>query len=278
MVAKTLTIGIVGLAVLTGASPAIAAPSSSGPEQATLVVTVEYRSRPIADATVRVQRTRGVGRVRRIKRGRFQLAPGVYDVFARAAGYTCQAEQVHVVGTKRVRIACERRKTHTIIVVAPGAPPAEPASGLSSAAQQAFAIALAQANEHGDPDPTSMEYAAGTLQRASEVMGGGKSFFPPGEGPGDAGSAVDLIVMVGHFFWTGPIPACALAPTGPVLSLIVDQQTGFVSKTELGSTPPLLSQLGPVTRLNAEGGADPATLVRTESDPACERLAEVEGG
>jgi signal peptidase I len=161
--------------------------------------------------------------------------------------------------------------TREVTLIAPGAPPAEPAAGLSAAAQQVFAIGLARAKESGDPDPTSMEYATGTLQRASEVLGRVESFYPPGEGPGQASSTVNLIVMVGHFFHTGSLPPCVLDPTGTVLTLIADQQSGFVSTVGLGDSPPTLSQLGPVTRLDAES-APPPTVTRTESEPACDRL------
>ncbi|MGO9490531.1 MAG: hypothetical protein ACLQBB_16095 [Solirubrobacteraceae bacterium] len=108
-------------------------------------------------------------------------------------------------------------------------------------------VALEAAKANGDAEPAFVVYVTATLQAASEALGGeGKSFFPAGEGPGDAGSVVDLVVMGGHFTSDGSRPPGAAAPKGTVLSVTIDS---FVEITSLGEKLPSLTALGPVTRL-----------------------------
>jgi hypothetical protein len=132
----------------------------------------------------------------------------------------------------------------------PPSPVGPVATPQSPAEQLTLQKALQKATFDGDAHPKFVVYATTTLTIASEALDPTRrSFFPAGEGPGDASSVVDLVLMGGHFVADVPAPRGATAPTGTVLGLVFEKQSGFLEELSLTDSLPSLSRLGTLTRL-----------------------------
>jgi hypothetical protein len=130
-------------------------------------------------------------------------------------------------------------------------------------------IAETAAERAGDPKPTLIEHSEGARQNANLV---------------DSGDMVlgrqwsYLIAERGHFvFNDAPRPAGARAPSGSVLTLIVDASRGQITDAGLSNRYPHLAQLGPVhtdLRLAPEGAeASCVGLTRPEQRGAAKVIA-----
>ncbi len=99
--------------------------------------------------------------------------------------------------------------------------------------------ALTMAADLGDSSPTLIQHVSGTRADENQVTGGGVV-------PGDGASV--LIAMKGTFVDSAAsVPMGAQAPTGTVLTLVVDTATNTVTDFGVDDTYPDLSQLGAVT-------------------------------
>lgn len=121
-------------------------------------------------------------------------------------------------------------------------------------------IAMSGAAAAGDSSPAAIEHSEGTRAQANMVASG--------EGvEGNADSI--LIVEHGHFTLAhAPMPPGAPAPTGSVLTLVVDAVSGQVTDSGIQDNVPDLASLGPVTvdlpaAAGAASAARPATSART---------------
>lgn len=102
-----------------------------------------------------------------------------------------------------------------------------------------LALATQAATGAGDPSPSLIQHAEGTHFDAVLISSGDLVF--------EWNWSV-LIALRGHFTANGaPIPAGAKAPTGTVLTLVVNAATGEVTDFGIGDIYPPLVQLGPVT-------------------------------
>jgi hypothetical protein len=109
-------------------------------------------------------------------------------------------------------------------------------------------IALSAAARNGEPEPSDVEEASGTLGLvAGTLMPGraGPNLTDPETGKPLAESIVDVVTMRGHFTYDGPMPPGVPAPTGTVLSLVIDAHSGFVDGESLGSSTPDLHDISP---------------------------------
>jgi hypothetical protein len=122
------------------------------------------------------------------------------------------------------------------------------------------AVALGAARSAGDPSPTELQTVKTT------AIAGATTLSPPGsEAPTENAAAratlnkkADLVVLHGHFtLSSASVPRGASAPTGSVLSLVVDEETGAIVFTALTNRAPSahsLEALGQVGDI-----ADPAS-------------------
>jgi hypothetical protein len=102
-----------------------------------------------------------------------------------------------------------------------------------------LAIAEAAATNGGDAHPTLIQHAAGRRYEANLVAGGGEVF---------EWSWCYLIAIRGHFtFANAPVPPGAKAPSGSVLTLVLDAATGEGLDFGVSNRYPDLARLGPVT-------------------------------
>ncbi len=126
-----------------------------------------------------------------------------------------------------------------------GADPASRESGRVLTHKQVLDIALREAAHSEDPHPKSIEMATGSLGAAAKVMEpgavGGSVLTNP--------ELVDVVVMRGYFHINGSPPRGSHIAPGKVLCLTISAHTGFVEARSLGNKVPVLSHLGPVTRL-----------------------------
>jgi hypothetical protein len=91
----------------------------------------------------------------------------------------------------------------------------------------------------GDSTPTSIEHVEGTRQQTVLALTGDKVSTNPD---------VYAIVMQGNFVANNmPVPAGVSAPSGSVLTLVIDASTGQMTDFSIGSQVPDLASLGPVT-------------------------------
>lgn len=111
--------------------------------------------------------------------------------------------------------------------------------------KQVLDIALREATKSRDPHPKRIEMASGSMGAAIKVE----------EPQAVSGSAltnpelVDLVVMRGYFHLDASHPRGGRIAPGKILELIIAAHTGFVEGRSLGNEVPVLSHLGPVTRL-----------------------------
>jgi hypothetical protein len=125
------------------------------------------------------------------------------------------------------------------------ADPASQESGSVLTDKQVLDIALVQAAHSRDPHPKRIEMATGSLGAALKVT-------EPRAITGSATTSpelVDLVVIRGHFHIIGSPPLGRHIAPGRVLELIIGAHTGFIESRSLGNEVPVLSRLGPVTRL-----------------------------
>ena len=102
-----------------------------------------------------------------------------------------------------------------------------------------LSIAKTAAARAGDPKPLLIQHSEGTRHRANLVDSGD---IVPGR------QRSYLIAERGRFLFTdAPTPSGARAPTGSVLTLVVDASTGEITDTGLSNHYPDLTALGPVT-------------------------------
>ncbi|MDQ6805376.1 MAG: hypothetical protein M3065_10520, partial [Actinomycetota bacterium] len=105
--------------------------------------------------------------------------------------------------------------------------------------RQIIQIAIAAAKNAGDPEPTLIQHSEGTRQRANLIDSGDIV-------PGQRWSY--LIAERGHFVVKdAPTPSGAPAPSGSVLTLVVDAAARQVTDSGLSNRYPDLAKLGPVT-------------------------------
>ena len=103
---------------------------------------------------------------------------------------------------------------------------------------QLLEIALRVARRAGDPRPTLVQYTKGTRAQDNLVASGDII-------PGD--QACYLIAVRGHFVANdAETPPGARAPTGSVLTLVVNATTGRLLDFGIGNRYPRLAKLGPV--------------------------------
>ena len=138
--------------------------------------------------------------------------------------------------------------TIAAVAIASGQPGANAAAGSVNAPPttvagltetQVMSIAIQGATAAGDPKPTDIAHSTGTRAQAN-LLAAGETV------PGDQPSL--LIVEHGRFIASNaPTPPGAPAPTGTVLTLVVDQATGQVTDTGIQGSTPDLHELGAVT-------------------------------
>ncbi len=104
-------------------------------------------------------------------------------------------------------------------------------------------IALAAAAEYGEQAPSAITYVATTRQEANTADFGGVV---------DSNQPSYLIVEHGHFSDPAALPpgSTAAPPSGSVLTLVVDAQTGQILDTGIMSGEPNMASLGAVQALS----------------------------
>jgi hypothetical protein len=118
-------------------------------------------------------------------------------------------------------------------------------------------VARRVARHWGEPDPTRIEYASGSLAQAMTVVGSGRdsTLNLHTTAPGTPGSLVDVVAVKGHFSANVSVPRGSRPPTGTVMELVIDAHSAFVEVRRLSDRLPApLSRLGPVRRLGAGPG------------------------
>jgi hypothetical protein len=117
--------------------------------------------------------------------------------------------------------------------------PGSSAASTSLTQAQITGIALGFAANAGDPTPTLVEHVETTRSQAVEASSADTV---------QNNAASYLIAMRGNFvLQDAPRPPGAAAPTGSVLTLVIDAQTGQLTDIGVQDNVPDLSQLGPVT-------------------------------
>jgi hypothetical protein len=116
------------------------------------------------------------------------------------------------------------------------------AHGADITVSQLDQIATSLAAGHGDASPTAITYVATTRQAANQVAGGEQV---------DSNPPSYLIAEQGNFVDQAAVPpgSSASPPSGSVLTIVVDQQSGQVLDIGIGNQQPQLSSLGPVATL-----------------------------
>jgi hypothetical protein len=145
---------------------------------------------------------------------------------------------------RRVRADVRVTALTALLALALGACGSDSPRASSSAADGAktaglVQIALVAAKNAGDPRPTLVQYSEGTRRHANLVDSGD---IVPGA------QRSYLIAERGHFtLKDASIPAGAQAPTGSVLTLVVNARTHQVTDGGVSNRYPDLAKLGPVT-------------------------------
>jgi|ERR1700689_2544286 len=121
-----------------------------------------------------------------------------------------------------------------------------PVAAAAPTMEQIQQIALSAAAHNGEPEPSDVEEATSTLARAAGAIvpgGTGPNLTDAETGKPWSESPVDVVTMRGHFTYDGPTPAKASVPTGTVLSIVIDAQSGAVVGESLGGTVPNLHDI-----------------------------------
>jgi hypothetical protein len=125
-----------------------------------------------------------------------------------------------------------------------------PPAGPELSVAQLLAIAMAEAQRDGAPEPSAVRVARGTLRAATEAVSPGAS-TPASPGGGQEAwldSTVLLVTMQGNFVLNdAPVPAGDPAPKGSELALLIDTYTGEVEERALPVSPPSLQGLEAVS-------------------------------
>lgn len=112
----------------------------------------------------------------------------------------------------------------------------------SSPCDSSAIVALAKqyAAQGGESNPTLIQHSAMTTRSQANVTGGA--------GTGISGDQESYLIAVrGHFVVNAPRPSGAPAPTGSVLTLVVDASSCQVTDVGIQDNYPDLGSLGPVT-------------------------------
>lgn len=116
-------------------------------------------------------------------------------------------------------------------------------------ATQLDGAALRIAAESGEPTPSNIEEAEGTLGTAINAAGPGVTvpkITDPQTGEPWASSKVDVVTMHGQFSEkAGPVPRHGIIPTGTVMTLIVDAKSGVIVGRLLSNTAVDLNAISP---------------------------------
>ena len=117
------------------------------------------------------------------------------------------------------------------------------AHGADITVAQLDQIATSMAAGYGDASPGAITYVATTRQAANQVAGGEQV---------DSNPPSYLVVEQGNFVDQAALPPGSTAnpPSGTVLTIVVDQQSGQVLDIGIGNQQPQLSTLGPVSTLS----------------------------
>jgi hypothetical protein len=113
-----------------------------------------------------------------------------------------------------------------------------------------YAQAIRAAEIAGDPTPTDMAMAVTTMEHATALVEHERSpatntVIDPRTGQPWNDSAVFIVTMRGHFrLATVPVREGQEAPTGEVLTLLIDRQTERVVGIHLSDTGDNLGELG----------------------------------
>jgi hypothetical protein len=112
-------------------------------------------------------------------------------------------------------------------------------------------VALREAARAGDSKPSRMTGANATYDDAAKALDPGATRSPPSS-EREASyrqSAVVVVVLHGHFTLKASTPAGRRAPSGQVLSIVIDAHTGLVEFRAIEESEPELAQLGPARPL-----------------------------
>jgi hypothetical protein len=112
-------------------------------------------------------------------------------------------------------------------------------------------LAVQWSRREGDPRPSGIAIARASRGKALELALPGTG-LPPAASTATTGWLAQQALVVdvrGHFRTRARVPAGKQAPSGTVLSLVLDARTGEVSGRHIGVHPPRLRSLGPVQRL-----------------------------
>jgi hypothetical protein len=120
---------------------------------------------------------------------------------------------------------------------------AEPPSEVAPAPAQLVEVALHVATKYGETGPTGIEEASSTFGAARHVLAPNETIpaiTDPLTGKPLTESPVAVVTMHGHFTYWGPTPPQEPPPTGTVLTIVVDAESGRVLSENLGTSPPNL--------------------------------------
>jgi hypothetical protein len=108
--------------------------------------------------------------------------------------------------------------------------------------------ALRAAGRSGELAPSAIEETSGTLGQAAQVLDphdAGISITDPRTGKPWSDSPVYVVTMRGQFTFDGPTPKNRPAPTGTVLTIVVDAKSGIGVAESLNDSPPDMQQINP---------------------------------
>jgi hypothetical protein len=122
--------------------------------------------------------------------------------------------------------------------------PAEAPPTMSQIQEAAHQVAA----KSGELAPTEIETTSGTLAQAARVIdpqGSAPNMTDPRTGEPWADSPVYVVTERGHFTYSGPTPKSRPAPTGTVLTVVIDAKSGQVVAEALNNVVPALDQINP---------------------------------
>jgi hypothetical protein len=113
---------------------------------------------------------------------------------------------------------------------------------------QIVETALHDAARYGEHSPTGVEETSSTLGAAAQVIEAGETeptITDQRTGKPWTESPVDVVTMHGHFTYWGPTPSNEPPPTGTVLTIMVDAESGAVVSENLGDNMPDMRAINP---------------------------------
>jgi hypothetical protein len=123
---------------------------------------------------------------------------------------------------------------------------AQEPSELAPTVTEVRETALGVARQDGESAPTEVEEAGSTFGEAVDVVRPGQSVpqvTDPRTGKPWSESTVYTVTLKGDFTGDVGVPAGAAAPTGTVLTIMIDAKSGYVVSEDIGDTTPDLHQL-----------------------------------